>query len=76
MGAVKNAYKMLNRKPEGKRHLGRPRRRWKVNIKMDIRKIVWMLWTELPGSGQKPVMGCCEHCNGPSDYTKGKDLLD
>jgi hypothetical protein len=28
-------------KPEGKRPLGRPRRRWMDNIKMDLREIVW-----------------------------------
>jgi hypothetical protein len=28
-------------KPEGKRPLGRPRRRWVNNIKMDLRKIGW-----------------------------------
>jgi hypothetical protein len=28
-------------KPEGKRPLGRPRRRWKDNIRMDLREIVW-----------------------------------
>jgi hypothetical protein len=36
-------------KPEGKRPLGRPRRRWEDNIKMDLRKIGWdgMDWIEL-----------------------------
>jgi hypothetical protein len=33
-------------KPEGKRPLGRPRRRWVANIKMDLREIV-MDWIEL-----------------------------
>jgi hypothetical protein len=27
--------------PEGKRPLGRPRRRWEDNIKMDLREVVW-----------------------------------
>jgi len=31
----------LVRKPEGKRPLGRPRRRWEDNIKMDLREIGW-----------------------------------
>jgi hypothetical protein len=37
------------RKPEGKRSLGRPRRRWEDNIKMDLREIVWdgMDWIDL-----------------------------
>jgi hypothetical protein len=36
-----NAYRILVRKPEGKRTLGRPRRRWERNIKMDRREIGW-----------------------------------
>jgi hypothetical protein len=35
-----NAYRILVGKPEGKRPLGRPRRRW-VDIKMDLREIGW-----------------------------------
>jgi hypothetical protein len=35
-------------KPEGERPLGRPRRRWVDNIKMDLREIVWddMVWMD------------------------------
>jgi hypothetical protein len=33
-----NAYRILMGKPEGKRLLGRPRRRWKDNKKMDFRE--------------------------------------
>jgi hypothetical protein len=33
----RNAYRILVGKPEGKRPLGRPRRRWVDNIKMDLR---------------------------------------
>jgi hypothetical protein len=36
MGKMGNAYKILVEKPEGKRPLGRPRRRRKDNIKMDL----------------------------------------
>jgi hypothetical protein len=36
-GAKRNAYRKLMGKPEGKRPLGRPRRRWVVNFKMDLR---------------------------------------
>jgi hypothetical protein len=37
---VTYAYKVLVRKPEGKRPLGRRRRRWKDDIKMDLQKWV------------------------------------
>jgi hypothetical protein len=39
MGKVKNAYKILVRKPEGKRSLGRPWHRWRNGMKMDLEKI-------------------------------------
>jgi hypothetical protein len=41
IGAKRNAYSILVGKPEGKRPLGRPRRRWVDNIKMDLREIGW-----------------------------------
>jgi hypothetical protein len=40
MWEKRNAYKILVGKPEGKRPLGRPRRRWVDNTKMDL-KIGW-----------------------------------
>jgi hypothetical protein len=39
MGETRNAYRILVGKPEGKRPLGRPRRRWVDNIKIDLREI-------------------------------------
>jgi hypothetical protein len=39
MGEKWNAYRKLVEKPEGKRHLVRPRRSWVVNIKMDLREV-------------------------------------
>jgi hypothetical protein len=36
MGEKRHVYRLLVRKPEGKRPLGRPRRRWIDNIKMDL----------------------------------------
>jgi hypothetical protein len=41
MGEKRNAYRILVGKPEGRRQLGRPRRRWVDNIKMDLREIGW-----------------------------------
>jgi hypothetical protein len=45
----KFTYRILVGKPEGKRPLGRPRRRWVANIKMDLGKIGWdgRDWIEL-----------------------------
>jgi hypothetical protein len=41
MREKRNAYRILVGKPEGKRPLGRRRRRWKNNINMDLREIGW-----------------------------------
>jgi hypothetical protein len=41
MGEGRNVYRVLAGKPEEKRTLGRPRRRWEDGIKMDIRAIGW-----------------------------------
>jgi hypothetical protein len=40
-GDKRNAYRILVENLEGKRPLGRPRRRWVDNIKMDLREIGW-----------------------------------
>jgi hypothetical protein len=37
----KGAYRILVRKPEGRRPLERPRHLWENNIKMDLRKVGW-----------------------------------
>jgi hypothetical protein len=39
MGEERRVYKVLVGKPEGKRPLGRPRRRWEDGIRMDLREI-------------------------------------
>ena len=39
MGEGKGVYRVFLGKPEGKRPLGRPRRRWEDNIKMDLREV-------------------------------------
>ncbi|KAJ4435141.1 hypothetical protein ANN_23717 [Periplaneta americana] len=39
MGESRNVYRVLVGRPEGKRPLGRPRRRWEDNIKMDLREV-------------------------------------
>jgi hypothetical protein len=48
-GKRRGVYRVLMRKPEGKRPLGRPRRRWEDNIKTDIQEVGCevMDWIEL-----------------------------
>jgi hypothetical protein len=48
-GEKRNAYRILVRKPEGKRPLERLRHRWEDNIRMDLREIGWgcMDWIDL-----------------------------
>jgi hypothetical protein len=38
---MRSAYKILVGKPEWKRQLGRPRRRWENNVRMDLREMRW-----------------------------------
>jgi hypothetical protein len=49
MGEERNVYRGLMGKPEGKRPLGRPRRRWEDGIRMDLREIGWVSvdWIQL-----------------------------
>jgi hypothetical protein len=49
MGERRDAYRALVGKPEGRRPLGRHRRRWEDNIKMDLRQVGWggMDWINL-----------------------------
>ena len=37
--------RVLVEKPDGRRPLGRPRRGWEDNIKMDLREVGWGVWT-------------------------------
>jgi hypothetical protein len=41
IGEKRNAYRLLVGKPEGKRPLGRPTRRWMDNIRMDLGEMGW-----------------------------------
>jgi hypothetical protein len=45
VGEERKVFKFLVVKPEGKRPLGRPRRRWEVGIRLDLREISWGIVT-------------------------------
>ena len=46
-GGGEGCLQSLVGKPEGKKPLGRPRRRWEDNSKMDIQEVGWWTWTGL-----------------------------
>jgi hypothetical protein len=51
MGEVRGAYNILVGRPEGRRPLGKPRRRWEDNIKRDLREmgfgdVDWIHWAQ------------------------------
>jgi hypothetical protein len=69
MGDMRNAYKILIRKPEGKRPVGRP-------ILENLRDIRWGKYgLDLSGSGSEQVMFCFEHSNEPLDSVEGRKCL-
>ena len=45
MGEIRGVYSVLLKNPERKRPLGRPRRRWEDNIKMDLQEVGCGAWT-------------------------------
>jgi hypothetical protein len=81
MGEGRGVYRVLVERPEGKRPLGRPRRRWEDNIKLDL----WEIgidganWIQLAQDRVQwwaceldlaAVVGFCEHGNKPSASVK------
>jgi hypothetical protein len=49
MGEGRGAYRILVRRSEGRRPLGRSRRRWEYNFKMDLQEVGWggMDWIDM-----------------------------
>jgi hypothetical protein len=74
-GVNRNLYRISVGKPEGKRHLGRPRCMWVDNIEMSLREIGWdgMDWIDL---AQGPVEDSCENGNEPSVSVKRWEVLE
>jgi len=70
MGEEMGVYRVLVGKPEGRRPLGRPRRRWTDNIRTDIQEVggVFMDWIGLAQDRQ--VADACECGNEPSSSVK------
>jgi hypothetical protein len=67
MGEGRNVYRVLVGKAAGKRPLGKPRRRWEDDIKMDLREIGWgEREVDSAGSGYGSLAGCCECGDEPS----------
>jgi hypothetical protein len=55
--------------------LGRPRHRWKINIKIDLYQTgVGECGLDSTNSGYRPVAGSCEHGNEPSGSIKGEEF--
>jgi len=75
MGEERGAYRVLG-KPEGKRPLGKPRRRWVDNIRMDLQEVGcgYMYWIGLAQDRQ--VADACECGNEPSGSVKCGEFLD
>jgi hypothetical protein len=59
-GERRDAYKILVGKPEGRRPLGRPRRRWDNNIKIDLQKWDREHGLDLSGSAWGQMSGTCK----------------
>jgi hypothetical protein len=51
MGEMRNAYNILVGKPEGKRALGTPRRKWEYNTRMDVRVWTGFIWLRIKTNG-------------------------
>ena len=71
MGERRGVYRVWVGKPEGKRPLGRPRRRWEDNIKMDLQEVrCGGYGLDRGGSGYGQVAGTCECGNELSGSIK------
>ena len=75
-GERRGVYRVLVGKLEGKRPLGRSRRRWEDNITMDLQEVGCggMEWIELPQDRDR--WGTCESGNEPSGSIKCREFLD
>jgi hypothetical protein len=70
MGKRRGAYRALVGKPEGRRPLEKPKRRWEDNIKMDLREVGWGAWTGSILLRIATGTGSCESGDEPSGSIK------
>jgi hypothetical protein len=75
VGELRNIYEVFVRKRNGKRSLGRPRRKWKDNIRLDLREVGWLAGRGLDASGSGAAESC-EYGNEPSGSMKCGKFLD
>ena len=77
MGEGRGVNRVLVRKPEGKRPLGRPRRRWEDNIKMDLQEVGGGCedWMELAQDKDRWRAGTCEYGDEPSGTKNAGNFL-
>ena len=75
-GESRDVYRVLVGKPERRRPLGRPRRRWEDNTKIDLGEVGWGHGLDRSGSGQGLVAGSCEGGNEPSCSIKCGEFLE
>jgi len=73
----RGVYRILLGKSEGRRPLGRPRRRWVDNIRMDLQEMEcgYMDWIGLAQDRDR-LADACECGNEPSDSVKCGEFLD
>jgi hypothetical protein len=74
--SVYRAYRVLVGKSEGKRPIGRPRRRWEDNIEMDIQEVEWGTWTGFIWLRIGQEAGTCECGNEPTSSIKCGEFLE
>jgi hypothetical protein len=72
---MRNAWKILVAKSEGKRPIGKPRHRWEDNIMMDLQE-VGREGVESSGSEQRPMSVSCPHGNESSGSIKDGEFLN
>jgi hypothetical protein len=75
-GERRGVYRVLMGKPEGKRQLGRPRRRWEDTIKMDLQEVGCGAWNGSSCLRLRISGGHFKCGNEPSGSIKCGEFLD